>query len=137
MFMAPEIVDLNWETTEYTYSGDIWSIGVIFFCLFTSTVKEINLRSEKNRALIKKDISTFKYQFEQDYIQIIQNCLDKDPKKRLSSKEILKKLVSLQEKIIVVDIEESVDEIEIEKEIIDSKYAIVEEEHDLDKSFRF
>jgi serine/threonine protein kinase len=135
--MAPEIVDLNWISTEYTYSGDIWSIGVILFCLFCSNAKEINLRSESNKLLIKKFISKFEYQFEGEYIKLIESCLDSDPKKRPSSKEILENLITLQNNVIIkVETPETTLE-EYEEELIDSKYVSSEGEHDLDKSFRF
>jgi serine/threonine protein kinase len=137
MFMAPEIVDLNWNSTEYTYSGDIWSIGVIFYCLFSSNMKEINLRSDSNKALIKKSISKLKFQFEEEYIKLIEACLESEPKKRPSSKEILEILISLKNKFIFIDVPEIIEEEEIEEKLFDSKYATAEGEQDLDKSFRF
>jgi serine/threonine protein kinase len=92
--MSPEIV----ESSEYSYSSDIWSIGVIFYCLFTMNHKDINFRLnfDKKKISIQKNIEMMNYQFGKEYEALIVECLDSDCEKRKTAEEILNELYFLK-----------------------------------------
>jgi serine/threonine protein kinase len=94
MFMSPEIV----EASEYSYSSDIWSIGVVFYCLFSMNHKEINFRLnfDKKKIYIQKNIELMNYQFGKEYVDLIVRCLDVDCGNRPTAEQILTELKTLK-----------------------------------------
>jgi serine/threonine protein kinase len=74
--MSPEIVDLNTTTTEYSFPSDIWSFGVILYCILSRKQKEVNFRSESKKLLIKKNIESLDYNHGSEYVEMIEACLN-------------------------------------------------------------
>jgi serine/threonine protein kinase len=83
--MSPEVYE-----SDYTYSSDIWSIGVNLYFLFSKTSKVVDFKS-KDKKLIDNKINPLNYQFGKEYIEIIRSCLEFDPLKRPTVLELLEK----------------------------------------------
>jgi serine/threonine-protein kinase OSR1/STK39 len=123
--MSPEIVELNTSTTEYSFPSDIWSFGVILYCILSRKQKEVNFRSDAKKFLIKKNIESLEYRHSAKFIELIELCLDNDPSKRPTAQELLKKFQSFQENFESLDFE-------IEELSTDDVISL-----DLNKSFKF
>eukprot|EP01080_Neovahlkampfia_damariscottae_P006925 gene6925-11088_t len=102
-FMAPEL----FEKTEYDYSIDIWSFGIVFYLLLTRYKSlELELESknfydfkiEENRLLIPKILSSTEFKFKNEYIKIIESCIEKEPSERIASENLLQKFQKLKRK---------------------------------------
>jgi serine/threonine protein kinase len=100
-FMAPEL----FEKSEYDYSIDVWSFGIVFFLLLTKYQNEENSKNfydfkiEENRNLISKMLNSTKFKFKSEYIRIIEQCIEKDPKERPGSGYLLEKFKKMKRKI--------------------------------------
>ena len=93
--MSPELVD----GLEYSYPSDIWSIGVILYCMFAKSQKTVNFRSKMQNHFISKVLDKQKYQFKKEIIELIEKCLEIDPKKRPTAIVILEKLKFFKENL--------------------------------------
>ena len=88
LYMAPELV----REQSYTERVDVWSVGVVAFVLLTgkppffgkskSAIKHSILEGEADFGLTQANLSVFATQF-------VNQCLQKDPEKRPSMKELV------------------------------------------------
>ena len=85
-YMAPEVFE-----NKINEKCDIWSCGVVLYCL---VVGDYPFKGKNHKEIIK-NIRTGRLSFPEDFkasrdfIDLINNCLQKDPNKRLSAKEAL------------------------------------------------
>ena len=96
--MAPEVI----SSMPYSFSADIWGLGVIFYELITLKL-EINhyvkiLKSEKEHFnLMKEEFIKVDERYE-DIFPIIHGMLNVDPKERISLEDSLDQLKKISTK---------------------------------------
>eukprot|EP01080_Neovahlkampfia_damariscottae_P003116 gene3116-5286_t len=101
-YMAPEIR----EEQPYSYSADIWALGIIIFELLTR-------KSFQYVQYIKKSFDYFK-EFEDIkiynpiYFSILRNCLEIDPSKRLTIEQISDKLNSEDDNVEIRNFDQEI-----------------------------
>ena len=84
-YAAPEII----RGEEYTYAVDIWSLGIVIYCLLYGVLP---FYDENIKTLFKKILfaNPSYYSYVSDEANdIIQKCLNKIPEKRVTLKELL------------------------------------------------
>ncbi|KAL4459399.1 hypothetical protein ABPG74_018012 [Tetrahymena malaccensis] len=109
-YMAPEII----KSQQYGKEVDIWSYACISYEIITNQ----QLFQAESQFEVAKQIYTFQ-QFEnkhficQDLFEIIDRCLKTDPKKRITSEEILdqlEKIINMNRNIVPQELSDQSDE---------------------------
>ena len=104
LYGAPELVKKN----EYTTKGDIWSLGVTFCHLMTleypfegkdkDEIYERISKGIKNEKILNEEKNNYNEEilkkYSKEFLDLIDEMMSLDPKKRPSADEILKKNIS-------------------------------------------
>ena len=91
MFMSPQVL----SNVKYSHKCDIWSLGVIFYCMVCRSSPYGDQTSPKaileQMALIRKQGVSFPYQLylSQPCRQVIEGCLQYDEKNRMEIDKLL------------------------------------------------
>lgn len=88
-FQAPEVLE-----RQYSYAGDVWSLGVAFYALTTAEMPFKSDTKESLEKLIKKEpinkVKLHKKGVPEPLIDVIDKMLEKDPALRLTPEKLLK-----------------------------------------------
>ena len=79
--MAPE-----YRTGEYNEKVDIWAAGIVMYELFTGTVP---FHSAMDVVRCQIDYERYEKCFDELSLDLMKKIFEKDPKKRLSAKQVL------------------------------------------------
>ncbi|KYQ93047.1 putative protein serine/threonine kinase [Tieghemostelium lacteum] len=85
IYKAPEIL----KSSKYSTESDIFSLGLVFFEVITKQKYHNNLREKAFRS-----VSEFGY-IHEEVCNLINQCLQLDPKKRIKIKELIDQLTTL------------------------------------------
>lgn len=86
-YMSPERMDGE----KYSYSGDIWALGIILIELATGEYPfstSANYIEMLNYIKTTEISSILREEFSEDFVDFLKKCLDKDPEKRSTALEL-------------------------------------------------
>jgi serine/threonine protein kinase len=90
--MSPEMF-----SGEYSFPSDIWSIGVILFCIFSRYKKKnCDFKNKFNFNFLKSLVGGSDLKYADDYISLIEKCLKEDPNERITASELLIELKNFE-----------------------------------------
>jgi serine/threonine protein kinase len=90
--MSPEMFN-----GEYSFPSDIWSIGVILFCIFSRYKKKnCDFKNKFNLNFINSLVGGSDLKYADYYISLIEKCLKDDPIERITANELLIELKNIE-----------------------------------------
>lgn len=97
LYISPELV----QNKIYDYKVDIWAAGCVLYymCFFTAPFSAENIISLGYRIVHANPKMPKGYSFELE--QLILNCLQKDPVKRLTANQVLQKCADRKKNILL------------------------------------
>lgn len=89
LYMSPELILKG----KYSYASDIWAFGLTLIEMFTGEVPRIKeIQGYEGEAVFKRlaeSAPEIPYGCPENFKKIVTKCLEKDPSKRLTAKELL------------------------------------------------
>eukprot|EP01080_Neovahlkampfia_damariscottae_P008900 gene8900-848_t len=83
------------ENDNMTFESDIWQLGTLLFYLFSG--KTLDFKIETNLTLIKASLEEKELKYSSFYLKLIESCLRKDPKERITGNGLIKRMKENQE----------------------------------------
>jgi serine/threonine protein kinase len=104
--MSPEL----FSGQKYDLASDIYSLGAILFCILTRYKKMVDFKIPGNMKILETTLGDTNLKFKENYISIIQKCVQTDPKDRPNAADLFEQFKGIQNELSKIKDEDLIKE---------------------------